>query len=77
MFGIFGALRASGSVQSRELYSNKIVRLEFIGGVPQSWILVVLMTDLPSDGSMCDNWCPKIISLLRGVARNHGPRRME
>src|SRR5277367_1896042 len=39
VLGIFGALHASGSIQSHEPCSNKILRQEFIGGVPQSGIL--------------------------------------
>ena len=59
VIGILGALHASGSVRSLDPFSNEIIRLEFINGIPQDRSLTVYMADLPKS-SVCDSWCPNV-----------------
>jgi alkylmercury lyase len=60
VIGIFGALHASGFVQSLDPSSNEILRLDFIKGLPQNGDLAVFMADLPSGSSVCRDWCSKV-----------------
>jgi len=60
VIGIFGALHRSGFVRSMDPYSNELIRLEFVDGVPQDRSLVVFMADGLSHGSVCEDWCFKV-----------------
>ena len=60
VIGIFGSLRVSGSVRSLDPFSNELVGVEFIDGIPQDGSLIVFMADVPKDESLCDSWCSKV-----------------
>ena len=60
VIGIFGALYASGSARSLDPFSNEIIPLEFMNGIPQDGNLTIFMADLPNKGSVCDSWCSKV-----------------
>ena len=60
IIGIFGALRVSGTVRSLDPFSNEILQLEFIDGIPQGGGLIVFMANLQKCGSVCDSWCCKV-----------------
>ena len=60
VIGIFGALYASGSARSLDPFSNEIIQLEFISGIPQDGSLTIFMADLPNKSSVCDSWCSKV-----------------
>lgn len=60
VLGIFGSLHVSGSVRSLDPFSNEILRLEFIDGIPQDRSLIVFMADVLKGDSVCDSWCSKV-----------------
>jgi hypothetical protein len=58
--GILGALRASGTVHTRDPQNGRDLRVAVTGGAPDESATVLFMVDLTTFTSTHDEWCPLV-----------------